>query len=92
MEILRFLMSPSVWHQGYKRASLCVLGTAFNSSREIDEIIGIIMIARTMPAVNTSRPNGVFAKKGIEPPKALYSGLSIRSIIQNLKTNRAQSP
>jgi hypothetical protein len=46
-------------------------GTAFNNSREIDEIIGIIMIAKTMPAVNTSKPNGIFAKKGIESPKAL---------------------
>ena len=44
----------------------------------MDDIIGIIMIANTIPAVNMSRPNGVFAKKGREP-KASYNGFSIKS-------------
>src|SRR5438132_223631 len=75
-----------------KAASRCELGTALITSRAMDETVGIIMIARTIPAVKTSRPNGVFAKKGTESPKALLSGTSIKSRIQNLKTKRAQSP
>ena len=37
------------------RGAVSPLGTAFNNSCEIEEIIEIIMIARTVPAVNTSR-------------------------------------
>jgi hypothetical protein len=36
----------------------------------MEEIIGMIIIARTIPAVKISRPNGVRAKSGIVPPKA----------------------
>jgi hypothetical protein len=62
------------------------------TSREIEDTIGIIIIARTIPAVNTSRPNGACPKKGMYPPKVLYKGFSIKSKIQNLNTNNAQKP
>ena len=45
-------------------ASLCESGTTLITSLQIEEIIGIIMIANTIPAVKMSRPNGVFAKNG----------------------------
>lgn len=49
-------------------------------------------MASTIPAVNTSRPKGVLAKNGKEPPNKLYKGFSTKSIIQNLNTNNAQKP
>jgi hypothetical protein len=51
-------------------ASLWELGMALSISREIEVIIGMIIIARTIPAVKISKPNGAFAKKGRVPPNA----------------------
>ena len=49
-------------------------------------------MASTIPAVNISKPKGVLAKNGIVPPKALCKGCSIKSLTQNLKTNKAHRP
>ena len=36
--------------------------------------------------------NGLLQKNGIDPPKALYRGISIRPTLQNLKTSSAHTP
>ena len=42
--------------------------------------------------MKTSKPKGVLAKKGIDPPKALCKGVSTKSLTQNLNTNKAHRP
>ena len=72
-------------------ASRCAMGTATITSREIDTIVGRIMIARITPALNSPIPKAGPEKTWMNPSRCTIAASTV-SRRSGLRTNTPHRP